>query len=200
MKKEITVTVAFETESTHSEEQQREGWQAMVNNFKKYAENKNGGAKARPVIPCLWFNNQAEEAVEFYRSVFQDSETGRILRYTKAGYDVHGHEAGAVLTIDFRINGQWLTALNGGPEFKFTEAMSLQVFCETQAEIDCYWEKLTEGGEEIRCGWLKDKFGVFWQVTPTILGKLLADPSRAERVMEAYLKMKKIDIDALLKA
>ena len=196
----IAVTVVFEPENVYPEEMQREGWQAILDNFRKYVGSKRDGAKPQPVRPCLWFDDRAEEAVAFYRSVFNDSETGEILYYGNAGREIHGHDAGSVMTIDFRINDQWLTALNGGPDFKFNEALSLQVLCETQAELDYYWEKLTEGGEEVVCGWLKDKFGVSWQVEPRILNELLKDPSRAERVMEAYLKMKKVDIDTLLKA
>lgn len=196
----IAVTVTFEAEHTYTEEKQREGWRAILDNFRKYVEAGKVVMKPQPLRPCLWFNDQAEEAVRFYTSIFKDSEVGETLYYTDAGHEVHGHKAGDVLTIEFRINGQWLTALNGGPEFKFNEAVSLQVLCETQAEIDYYWEKLTEGGEEIVCGWLRDKFGLCWQVTPTILGELLKDPSRAERVMAAYLKMTKFDIDALLQA
>lgn len=196
----ITVQVTFETEHTFSEEQQLKGWQTILDNFGKYVESESDRTVSPPIVPCLWFDNRAKEAVKFYTSIFKDSEILDTLYYTEAGREVHGHEPGDVVTIDFRINGQRLTALNGGAEFKFTEAVSLQVLCETQAEIDYYWKKLTEGGEEGVCGWLKDKFGLSWQVAPVILIELLKDPSRAERVTAAYLKMKKFDIDALLKA
>lgn len=199
-KEGITVTETFETESTFPAERQREGWQAILDNFKKYVESRRHKTTGLPITPCLWFDNQAEEAVSFYTSIFQDSEIGEISRYNKAGYDIHRQKAGTILTIQFKINGQWYTALNGGPIFQFNEAISLQVLCETQQEIDYYWEKLTEGGEEGPCGWLKDKFGVSWQVAPVILQELLKDPDRAERVTEVYLKMKKFDINALLMA
>ncbi len=196
----ITVTITFETEKTNTEEQQRQGWQSILYNFGKYVESKIPGATSHPIVPCLWFNDQAEEAVRFYSSIFKDSEILDTLYYNNAGRDIHGHEAGAVLTIDFRLNGQRLTALNGGPEFQFNEALSLEIRCDTQAEIDYYWDHLTDGGEEGPCGWLKDKFGVSWQVSPAILIDLLKDPSRAERVMTVYLQMKKVNINALLQA
>lgn len=198
--KGIIIEETFEPEETYPFEKQRKGWQAILDNFRKYVENLPDRKKLQTIKPCLWFDNKAEEAVNFYTSVFKDSEIGEIMYYNKSGHEIHGHEAGTILTIDFRINGQWLTALNGGPEFKFTEAVSLQVLCETQAEINYYWEKLTEGGEEIVCGWLKDKFGFSWQIVPTILSELLKDPSRAERVTATYMKMTKFDIDTLLKA
>ncbi len=196
----ITVEIIFETEQVNSEEQQRVGWQAILDNFKEHVESQTGRTESQPIVPCLWFNNRAEEAVKFYMSVFKDSEIIDTLYYSEAGREIHGHEAGSLLTIDFRINSQRLTALNGGPEFEFNEAVSLQVMCDTQAEIDFYWERLTEGGEEGPCGWLKDKFGVSWQVAPTILIELLKDPSRAEKVTDVYMKMKKFDINALLRA
>lgn len=152
------------------------------------------------ITPCLWFDNQAEDAANFYVSIFKNSKIESVSRYGKEGFEIHGQKEGTLLTVAFQINGQPFTALNGGPVFKFTEAVSFQVFCETQVEIDDYWNKLTQGGQEVQCGWLKDKFGLSWQIIPTILPKLLSDPSRAGRVMKAYLKMKKFDIEKLMQA
>ncbi len=149
---------------------------------------------------CLWFDNQAEEAATFYTSVFKNSKINEISRYGKEGFEIHGQKEGIVMTVSFTINGQPFTALNGGPLFKFTEAMSIQVFCDTQDEIDHYWNKLTDGGEESQCGWLKDKFGLSWQVIPSILSELMSDPKKSGRVTEAFLKMKKFDIGKLKKA
>jgi len=152
------------------------------------------------ITPCLWFDNQAEEAAHFYTSVFKNSEILQISHYGKAGFEIHHRPEGSVMTVAFRLDGLDITALNGGPEFKFTEAISLQVFCETQKEIDFFWSKLSEGGEEGPCGWLKDKFGLSWQIIPTILPKLLTDPAKSERVMNAFLQMKKFDIEKLKEA
>ena len=156
------------------------------------------------ISPCLWFDKEAEEAANFYASVFKDSKIGEITRYTEEGRDVHGMPAGSVLTVEFEIEGQDFVALNGGSVFKFNEAVSFQVMCDTQEEVDYYWTKLTEGGdpEAQQCGWLKDKFGVSWQVVPRLLPKLLRDkdPEKSGRVMNALLKMKKLDIDALAAA
>jgi predicted 3-demethylubiquinone-9 3-methyltransferase (glyoxalase superfamily) len=152
------------------------------------------------ITPCLWFDNQAEEAANFYISVFKNSKIESISRYGKEGFEIHGQKEGTVMTIAFRINRQSFTALNGGPVFKFNEAVSFQVSCETQEEIDYYWSKLTDGGQESQCGWLKDKFGLSWQIVPTILPKLMSDPSRAGRVTKAFLQMKKIDIEKLMQA
>jgi predicted 3-demethylubiquinone-9 3-methyltransferase (glyoxalase superfamily) len=152
------------------------------------------------ITPCLWFDNQAEEAADFYVSVFKDSKILGKSYYTKEGTDIHGQEAGSVLTVEFQINGQSFTALNGGPLYKFTEGVSFQVFCDSQEEIDYYWNKLTEGGQEVQCGWLKDKYGLSWQVVPTILSKLMTDPSRAERVMKVLMPMVKLDIEKLVSA
>lgn len=146
---------------------------------------------------CLWFDNQAEEAANFYTSVFKNSEIVNISRYGKEGFEIHGQKEGTVMTVGFRINDQNFTALNGGPFFKFNEAISLQIFCETQTEIDFYWDKLTDGGEEGQCGWLKDKFGISWQVIPTILNELLSNPAKADKVTKAFLQMKKFDIESL---
>lgn len=147
------------------------------------------------ITPFLWFDNQAEEAVNFYTSVFKNSKILSFARYGEAGPG----PAGAVMTANFELNGQEFVALNGGPLFKFTEAVSFVVNCETQAEVDHYWEKLSEGGEKSRCGWLKDKFGLSWQIVPTVLGELMSDgdPERAKRVALAMLEMDKLDIGAL---
>lgn len=154
-----------------------------------------------PIVPCLWFDNQAEDAAKFYTSLFKNSEIRKISRYTNEGQEVHGQQSGSVMTVDFTLNGQAYTALNGGPIFQFTEAVSFQIFCDTQEEIDSYWAKLTEGGSEVECGWLKDKFGLSWQVVPTILEQLLSgDKEKAERVTKAFMKMKKFDIETLKKA
>jgi predicted 3-demethylubiquinone-9 3-methyltransferase (glyoxalase superfamily) len=156
------------------------------------------------ITPCLWFDNQAEEAVHFYTSVFNNSRIGRVARYGKEGHEIHGMPEGTVLTVEFEIDGQALTALNGGPMFKFTEAVSFQVHCETQAEADYYWEKLSEGGDEKaqQCGWLKDKYGLSWQIVPRLLVELIGDPASAksQRAMKALLQMKKIDIDKIKRA
>jgi predicted 3-demethylubiquinone-9 3-methyltransferase (glyoxalase superfamily) len=150
---------------------------------------------------CLWFDNQSEEAAEFYTSIFPNSKIGNISRYGEAGQEVHGKPAGTVMTVAFELDGQSFTALNGGPIFKFNEAISLQVDCETQEEVDYYWQKLSEGGDEKaqQCGWLKDKYGVSWQIVPRILVEILndSDESKSQRAMTAMLKMKKIDIDEL---
>jgi predicted 3-demethylubiquinone-9 3-methyltransferase (glyoxalase superfamily) len=152
------------------------------------------------ITPCLWFENQAEEAANYYTSIFRNSKIENISRYGKEGFEIHGQKEGSVLTVGFQINGQSFTALNGGPVFKFNEAISFQVYCETQEEIDNYWNKLTEGGQESQCGWLKDKFGVSWQIIPSILPALMSDPSRAGRVTKAFLQMKKFDIEKLKQA
>jgi predicted 3-demethylubiquinone-9 3-methyltransferase (glyoxalase superfamily) len=152
------------------------------------------------IEPCLWFDNEAEEAANFYTSIFKNSKIESISRFGKEGFEYHHKPAGSVMTVEFRINGQRFTALNGGPEFKFNESISFQVFCKTQEEIDYYWDKLTEGGQESMCGWLKDKFGISWQIVPAILRKLLTDPERAGRVTSAFLQMKKFDIAKLKQA
>ena len=158
-----------------------------------------GGRFAAKIVPCLWFDSQAEEAANFYVSVFPRSKIGNIVRYGEAGHDVHGMPAGSVLTVDFELDGQSFTGLNGGPHFKFTEAISFQVFCETQEEIDYFWEKLSADPDAEQCGWLKDRFGLSWQIVPTVLAGMLTDPdrSRSERVMNALLAMKKLEVAAL---
>ena len=156
------------------------------------------------IAPCLWFDNQAEEAAQFYAAIFKDSKIGEITRYGDEGFEIHKMPAGTVLTVDFQIAGQDFVALNGGPVFKFNEAVSFQVLCDTQDEIDYYWNRLGEGGDEDaqQCGWLKDKFGLSWQIVPLLLPKLLRDkdPVKSGRVMAALLKMKKIQIAVLADA
>ena len=154
------------------------------------------------ITPFLWFDDHAEEAVKFYTSIFKDSKIAGVTRYDEEGAKVSGRPKGSVMTVAFELDGQEFVALNGGPLFKFTEAVSFVVNCETQKEVDHFWEKLSAGGEEVQCGWLKDRYGLSWQVTPTILTEMLQDEDaeRAKRVMAAMLKMKKIDIDALKRA
>ena len=156
------------------------------------------------ITPCLWFDNNAEEAVNFYTAIFKNSKIGNISRYGEAGYEIHGKPAGTVLTMEFELNGQTFTALNGGPVFKFSEAISFQVGCESQEEVDYYWGELSDGGDKKaqQCGWLKDKYGVSWQIVPTVLGKMLQDKDakKSERVMKALLQMKKLDIQGLKRA
>jgi predicted 3-demethylubiquinone-9 3-methyltransferase (glyoxalase superfamily) len=150
------------------------------------------------ITPFLWFNDNAEEAMNFYTSVFKNARPGKIIRYGSAG---PGKE-GSVMSVTFQLEGQEFMALNGGPHFTFTPAISLFVNCETQEEVDELWEKLSEGGEKSRCGWLKDKFGLSWQIIPSALGKLMhdTDPERSARVMQAMMKMDKINIKALEEA
>ena len=150
------------------------------------------------ITPCLWFDNKAEEASLFYTSVFKNSKIESINRYGKEGFEFHGQTEGTVMTVSFKINGQPFTALNGGPLFRFNESVSFQVFCENQEEIDYYWDKLTADGEEVQCGWLKDKFGLSWQIIPSILPELLSDPAKAGKVTTAFMKMKKLEIAELL--
>src|SRR5712664_1376405 len=159
-------------------------------------------ATIQRITPCLWFDDQAEEAVNFYISIFRNSRIVTASRYGEAGREVHGKRPGSVMTVAFELDGQGFTALNGGPIFKFTEAISFVVNCETQQEVDYFWAKLSAGGQEVQCGWLKDRFGVSWQVVPTVLPKMLQDKDRekSKRVMAAMLKMKKIDIGGLKKA
>lgn len=154
------------------------------------------------ITPCLWFDNQAEEAVNFYVSVFKNSRVLGIARYGPAGAEASGMPVGSVMVITFQLEGQEFLALNGGPEFTFSPAISLMVNCETQAEVDALWEKLTAGGAEVQCGWLTDKYGVSWQITPVVLMEmqLAPDPVKTERVMKAMLQMKKLDIAGLRKA
>lgn len=156
------------------------------------------------ITPFLWFDDKAEEAANFYVSIFQNSKINSVVRYDEAGTKASGRPKGTVMSVTFELQGQEFTALNGGPIFKFTEAISFVVNCKTQEEVDELWEKLSEGGDEKaqQCGWLKDKYGLSWQIVPTILGELLQDKDakKAERVMQAMLQMKKIDIAGLKKA
>ncbi len=150
------------------------------------------------ITPCLWFDHQAEEAASFYVSLFANSGISNVSRFGEGG----SGPAGSVMTVNFQIEGQEPIALNGGPYFKFTEAISLFVNCETQVEVDELWAKLTDGGEEGQCGWLKDRYGLSWQIVPTVLGELLGDPDpkKAQNVMQAMLQMRKLDIAALRRA
>ena len=156
------------------------------------------------ITPCLWFDDQAEEAVAFYAAIFRNSKVVKVSRYGEAGREVRGKPPGTVLTMAFELEGQAFTALNGGPQFKFNEAISFQVNCTTQEEVDYYWGKLSEGGdvEAQQCGWLKDRFGVSWQIVPVVLTEMISDPDpvKSGRVMEAMLQMKKLDIGTLGRA
>jgi len=147
------------------------------------------------ITPFLWFDNQAEEAANFYVSVFDNSKIVRILRYGEGA----PRPKGTVMTVEFELDGQAFIALNGGPHFKFTEAISFSVDCKSQGEVDRYWQKLSEGGAEVQCGWLKDRYGLSWQIVPSGLPQMLADPDleKSKRVMDAMLKMKKLDMPAL---
>jgi predicted 3-demethylubiquinone-9 3-methyltransferase (glyoxalase superfamily) len=156
------------------------------------------------IAPCLWFDHQAEEAAQFYVSVFRNSKIVLVTRYSSAGREIHKRPPGSVMTVAFELDGQPMTALNGGPVFKLSEAISLEVYCDSQEEIDYYWEQLSEGGDPRaqQCGWLKDKFGLSWQIVPKVLPELLKDhdSQRAQRAMTAMLRMKKIDIRELERA
>jgi len=159
-------------------------------------------AKTPKITTFLWFDDQAEEAANFYVSIFKDSQVTGVMRYDEAGAKVSGRRKGSVMTVDFELDGQPFTALNGGPIYKFTEAISLVVHCENQEEVDHFWEKLSAGGEEVQCGWLKDRFGLSWQVVPDVLFEMLQDrdPEKSKRAMAAMLTMKKLDIGVLRKA
>lgn len=161
-------------------------------------------SKLQKITPCLWFDDQAEEAAEFYTGIFPDSRITQIARYGEAGQEVHGKPPGSVMVVAFELHGQAFTALNGGPLFKFNEAVSFQVNCEIQAEVDHYWEKLSAGGDETaqQCGWLKDRYGVSWQIVPTVLPELIngLDAEKSQKAFTAMLQMKKIDIDELKRA
>jgi predicted 3-demethylubiquinone-9 3-methyltransferase (glyoxalase superfamily) len=159
---------------------------------------------AQAITPCLWFDSEAEEAARFYTGIFKNSSIRTITRYGKEGFEAHGRPAGSVMTVEFELNGQPFTALNGGPHFKFNEAISFQIMCRTQEEVDHYWNRLGESGDlkAQQCGWLKDKYGLSWQVVPTVLIEMMADPDREKsgRAMEAMLQMKKLDIAELERA
>lgn len=158
--------------------------------------------RTQKITPFLWFDNNAEEAMNFYTSIFKNSKIGNISRYGDEAAKVSGMPKGSVMTATFELEGQQFMVINGGPIFKFTEAISLFVNCETQEEVDELWEELTEGGEESRCGWLKDKYGLSWQIIPSTLGQMLndPDPAKSKRVMHAMLQMSKIDINTLKQA
>jgi predicted 3-demethylubiquinone-9 3-methyltransferase (glyoxalase superfamily) len=161
-------------------------------------------AITQKIVPCLWFDGQAEEAAKYYTGIFKNSKITSVTRYTEAGHEVHKQPAGKVMVVAFELDGQPFTALNGGPEFKFSEAISFQILCDTQKDVDYYWAKLTPGGDKNaqQCGWLKDKYGLSWQVVPKVLLEMMADrdTERAGRVMEAMLPMKKIDIAEIERA
>ena len=156
------------------------------------------------IVPCLWFADQAEQAAHFYTSIFKNSKINAITRYGTAGFEVHQRPAGSVMTVDFELDGSHFTALNGGPVFTFNEAVSFQIICDTQEEVDSYWDKLTAGGDPKaqQCGWLKDKFGLSWQVVPKGMQEMLSDPTSeaASRAMTAMMKMKKLDMHELKRA
>jgi predicted 3-demethylubiquinone-9 3-methyltransferase (glyoxalase superfamily) len=162
------------------------------------AQRDEKGRQVQKLTPCLWFDTEGEEAATFYTSVFPNSKILEITHYGSAGPRTEG----TVMTVSFELDGQKFLALNGGPDFKFNEAISFEVSCDGQEEVDSFWSKLSEGGEEGPCGWLKDRFGVSWQIVPTVLVELLADPDqeKAQRVMAAMLKMRKIDVDELERA
>jgi predicted 3-demethylubiquinone-9 3-methyltransferase (glyoxalase superfamily) len=152
------------------------------------------------ITPFLWYDGQAEEAANYYVSVFKNSKVLNVTRYNDASAQASGQPKGSVMTIEFELDGQKFVAINGGPPFKLTEAVSFVVNCETQEELDYFWEKLSAGGAEVQCGWLKDKFGLSWQVVPTILPELMKDPEKGQKAMAALMKMKKIDIETLKQA
>jgi predicted 3-demethylubiquinone-9 3-methyltransferase (glyoxalase superfamily) len=157
---------------------------------------------ASKINPCLWFDTEAEEAARFYCSIFKNSKVGTISRYGREGKAIHGKKAGSVMAVEFELDGQRFAALNGGPQFKFSEAISFQIHCDDQKEVDYFWAKLSDGGEEGPCGWLKDRFGLSWQVVPKVLFEMLvdADQAKSQRVTKAFLQMKKFDIAALKRA
>jgi len=160
--------------------------------------------KLQKITPCLWFDDQAEQAAAFYTGIFPNSRIVQVSRYGEAGRERHGKLPGSVMIVAFELDGQAFTALNGGPVFKFNEAVSFQVSCDSQAEVDHYWEQLAAGGDATaqRCGWLKDRYGVSWQVVPSVLPELINDPDakKSQKAFEAMLHMTKIDIDELKRA
>lgn len=171
-------------------------------NISKTGEEKP--THIQKITPFLWFDNQAEQAANYYVSIFRNSKIGQVTRYGKEGYEIHRMEEGTVMTVDFDIENQKFMALNGGPVFKFNEAISFQVLCDTQEELDYYWDKLSEGGDKNaqQCGWLKDKYGVSWQIVPKVLFKMIQDKDqvKSQRVMKAMLQMQKLDIQTLIQA
>jgi len=158
--------------------------------------------RSSAITPCLWFDTEAEDAAKFYTAIFKGSRIGATSRYGEEGFEIHGKPAGTVLAVEFEVGGLKFLALNGGPQFTFNEAISFQVPCETQAEIDYFWDRLTAEGAEGHCGWLKDKFGVSWQIIPAQLASMMSGPDaqKSQRVMKAFLQMKKFDIAALERA
>jgi predicted 3-demethylubiquinone-9 3-methyltransferase (glyoxalase superfamily) len=166
----------------------------------RYTQARAG--RTQKITPFLWFNNQAEEAARFYTSIFNNSQIGKIARYGPEAEKASGRPAGSVMTVEFELEGQDFVALNGGPHFKFSPAISFVVSCKTQQEVDKFWKKLSAGGKKVQCGWLEDKYGVSWQIVPTVLSELLAGKDRAKsgRVMQALLKMVKLDINKLKQA
>ena len=156
------------------------------------------------ITPNLWFDNQAEQAARFYTSIFKNSKMGKFSYYRKDGHEIHGQKEGTVMTVEFQIEGQGFVALNGGPHFNFSEAISFIMNCETQEEVDYYWENLSKGGDPNaqQCGWLKDKFGVSWQIVPTLLTEMIKDPDQEKtaRLLQAMYPMKKLDIELLCQA
>jgi predicted 3-demethylubiquinone-9 3-methyltransferase (glyoxalase superfamily) len=171
-------------------------------NISKTGEEKP--THIQKITPFLWFDNQAEQAANYYVSIFRNSKIGQVTRYGKEGYEIHRMEEGTVMTVDFDIENQKFMALNGGPVFKFNEAISFQVLCDTQEELDYYWDKLSEGGDKNaqQCGWLKDKYDVSWQIVPKVLFKMIQDKDqvKSQRVMKAMLQMHKLDIQTLIQA
>lgn len=161
-------------------------------------------ATLQKITPCLWFDDQAEEAAKFYTGIFRNSKIGRVSRYGEAGKEIHRKKPGTAMMVEFVLDGQTFTALNGGPIFKFTEAISFQVSCQDQKEVDYFWAKLTEGGDPKaqQCGWLKDRYGVSWQIVPVILAELVGDPKseKSQRAMAVMMQMKKIEIAELQRA
>jgi predicted 3-demethylubiquinone-9 3-methyltransferase (glyoxalase superfamily) len=157
---------------------------------------------AQKINPCLWFDTEAEDAAKFYCSVFKNSRLGKVSRYVNEGQEIHGKPAGSVMAVEFELEGQRFAALNGGPHFKFDEAISFQVHCKDQNEVDYFWKALSAGGKEGPCGWLKDKFGLSWQIVPQVLFDMLMDPdqTKSQRVTKAFLQMKKFDIAELQRA
>ena len=154
------------------------------------------------ITPCLWFDTEAEDAAKLYTAIFANSQIKHVSRYTEAGREIHGKTPGSVMVVAFELEGQTFTALNGGPQFKFDEAVSFQVMCDSQDEIDHFWTRLSEGGKEGPCGWLKDRFGLSWQVVPSVLPQMMkdADGATSGRVMNAVMTMKKFDLAALQRA
>jgi predicted 3-demethylubiquinone-9 3-methyltransferase (glyoxalase superfamily) len=159
-------------------------------------------ADLRKITPCLWFDGQAEDAAKHYVSIFDNAKIGKISRYGEEGHEIHGREPGSVMVVEFELEGQKFVGLNGGPQFTFSEAISFQIDCKDQGEVDYFWERLSEGGEEGPCGWLKDKFGLSWQVVPRALPRMLSegDAEQSARVTKAFMQMKKFDIAALQRA